>query len=49
MASCLQKVSSGNESRAQKEKMMKRIFQTPAKDRKNENASFTCIFIISTE
>ena len=34
MASCLQKIPSGNESRAWKEKMMKwRVFQTIAKDR----------------
>ena len=28
MASWLQKISSGNESRARKEKMLKRVFQT---------------------
>ena len=33
MASCLQKIPSGNESRARKEKMMKWVFQTLAKDR----------------
>ena len=33
MASCLQKIPSGNESRARKEKMVKWIFQTIAKDR----------------
>ena len=33
MASCLQKIPSRNESRAQKEKMKKWVFQTIAKDR----------------
>ena len=33
MASWLQKIFSGNKSRALKEKMMKWVFQTPAKDR----------------
>ena len=33
MASCLQKIPSGNESRARKEKMMKWVFETLAKDR----------------
>ena len=33
MASCLQKIPSGNESRERKEKMMKWVFQTIAKDR----------------
>ena len=33
MASYLQKIPSGNESRAQKEKMMKWVFKTIAKDR----------------
>ena len=33
MTSCLQKIPSGNESRARKEKMMKWVFQTLAKDR----------------
>ena len=33
MASCFQKIPSGNESRAQKEKMMKWLLQTLAKDR----------------
>ena len=33
MASCLQKIPSGIESRARKEKMMKWIFQTLTKDR----------------
>ena len=33
MASCLQKIPSGNESRARKEKMMKWVFQTLAIDR----------------
>ena len=32
MASCLQKIPSGNESRARKEKMMKWVFQTLAID-----------------
>ena len=33
MASCLQKIPSGSASRARKEKMMKWVFQTIAKDR----------------
>ena len=33
MASCLQKIPSGNESRARKENMMKWVFQTLAIDR----------------
>ena len=33
MTSCLQKIPSGNESRAQKEKMMKWVFQTLAIER----------------
>ena len=33
MPSWLQKISSGNESRAQKEKMMKWVFLTLTKDR----------------
>ena len=33
MASCLQKIPSGNESRARKEKKMKWVFQTIPKDR----------------
>ena len=33
MASWLQKISSGNESRARNEKMMKWVFQTLVKDR----------------
>ena len=33
MASCLQEIPSGNESRVQKEKMMKWVFQTLAIDR----------------
>ena len=33
MASCLQNISSGNLSRARKEKMIKWVFQTLAKDR----------------
>ena len=33
MASCFQKIPSGNESRAVKEKMMKWVFQTIATDR----------------
>ena len=33
MTSCVQKIPSGNESRARKEKMMKWVFQTLAKDR----------------
>ena len=32
MASCLQKIPSENESRARKEKMMKWVFETLAKD-----------------
>ena len=32
MTSCLQKIPSGNESRARKEKMIKGVFQTLAKD-----------------
>ena len=32
MASCLQKIPSGNESRAGKKKMMKWVFQTLAKN-----------------
>ena len=32
MASWLQKISSGNESRARKEKMIKWVFQTLAED-----------------
>ena len=32
MASCLQKIPSGSESRAGKEKMIKWVFQTFAKD-----------------
>ena len=33
MASCLQKIPAGNESRARKEKKMKWVFQTLAIDR----------------
>ena len=33
MASCLQKIPSGNESRALKEKLIKWVFQILAKDR----------------
>ena len=32
MAGCLQKITSGNESRARKVKMMKWVFQAIAKD-----------------
>ena len=32
MAGCLQKIPAGNGSRARKEKMMKWVFQTIAKD-----------------